>query len=173
MFHIKALLTEFDVFSLIQMFVFSSLLSGSLQWCSVNCNEGIAKLNKSLGHKYKSNDLLRSLHPLLELGNESLCEWESKYSCSLSHHLGLLSQLSWQESSRPWSWHYLNLTWIQSCLPIAMATGSPCSAVLTAALVQALGELHQWNCSGRLLCMSGWMLLSSSILGQCQIKVEM
>lgn len=54
--HIKALLTEF-VFFLIQMFVSSSLLSESVQWCSVNCNEGIAKLNKSLRHKYKSNDV--------------------------------------------------------------------------------------------------------------------
>jgi len=53
--HIKALLTDF-VF-LIQMFVFSSLLSESVQRCTVNCNEGIAKLHKSLGHKYKSNDL--------------------------------------------------------------------------------------------------------------------
>lgn len=166
MFDIKALLTEFDVFSLIQMFVFSSLLSGSLQWCSVNCNEGIAKLNKSLGHKYKSNDLLRSLHPLLELGNESLCEWESKYSFSLSHHLGLLSQLSWQERPRPWSWHYLSLTWIQSYLPIAMATGSPAllrsQQHLCRRLVSCTGPSWSWN--GRLLCMSGWMLLSSSIL---------
>lgn len=52
--HIKALMTEF-VFS-IQMFLFSILLSESVQQCSVNCN-GVAKLNKSLVHKSKSSDL--------------------------------------------------------------------------------------------------------------------
>lgn len=49
--HIKALLTEFVWLAfLIQMFVFSSLLSEPVQQCSVTCNEGIAKLNKFLDH---------------------------------------------------------------------------------------------------------------------------